>query len=140
MSLTQSSGNDEPSSNTQALLDWVKRHPQSAEEAQGRKKELSRLLYKAEQDNNKHSNLKKTPEPQGSHQPIQDQVKDLIMENVNTVYEGATRAHSKITIEMMADLLTAIEEEPAMTQAKMAEFFSKNYNISISGPTISRKL
>ncbi|CAH7690580.1 hypothetical protein PPACK8108_LOCUS25970, partial [Phakopsora pachyrhizi] len=49
-------------------------------------------------------------------------------------------AHSKITIEMMADLLTAIEEEPAMTQAKMAEFFNKNYNICVSGPTISRKL
>ncbi|KAI8460684.1 hypothetical protein BY996DRAFT_8391452 [Phakopsora pachyrhizi] len=118
MSLTQSSYNDEPSSNTQALLDWAKRHSQAAEEAQGIKKELSSLLYEAEQDNNKHSNLKKSltkaaskqsnpnkpaPEPQGSYRPIQDQLKDLIMD--------------KITIEIMADLLTVIEEEPAMTQA-----------------------
>ncbi|KAI8453478.1 hypothetical protein BY996DRAFT_6542960 [Phakopsora pachyrhizi] len=99
MSLTKSFCNDEPSSNTQALLDWAKRYSQAAEEAQGRKKELSRLLYEAEQDNKKHSNLEKSltkaaskhsnpnkpaPEPQCSHQPIQDQVKDLIMENVNT--------------------------------------------------------
>ncbi|KAI8462071.1 hypothetical protein BY996DRAFT_8403510 [Phakopsora pachyrhizi] len=33
MSLTQSSCNDEPSSNTQALLDQAKRHSQAAEEA-----------------------------------------------------------------------------------------------------------
>ncbi|CAH7670701.1 hypothetical protein PPACK8108_LOCUS5425 [Phakopsora pachyrhizi] len=51
----------------------------AAEEAQGRKKEPSRLLYEAEQDNNKHSNLKKS-----SNQPIPDEVKDLIMDNFNT--------------------------------------------------------
>ncbi|KAI8447273.1 hypothetical protein BY996DRAFT_8686053 [Phakopsora pachyrhizi] len=114
MSLTQSSCNDKPSSNTQTLLDWAKRHSKAAEEAQGRKKELSRLLNEAEQDNNKHSNLKKSltkavskhsdpnkpaPEPQGSHQPIQDQVKDLIMENVNTGSMNQREAARKFKVD-----------------------------------------
>ncbi|KAI8444339.1 hypothetical protein BY996DRAFT_8401632 [Phakopsora pachyrhizi] len=45
---------------TLRLLDWAKRHSQAAEEHNKEKKEQLRLLYEAEQDNNKHSNLKKS--------------------------------------------------------------------------------
>ncbi|KAI8447903.1 hypothetical protein BY996DRAFT_6499772 [Phakopsora pachyrhizi] len=170
--------------------DQAKFHGQAAKQAQERKKELSRLLFESEKENIRHLNLKnsltnaasqhKNPnelpaEPRRPHQPIQGQVKDLVVNNVNggamrqvdaaknfQIHEQTVRrlikgsqekesgleppqkkkrgAHSKTTIEMMGDLLTTLEEEPAMTQKNMAEFLKTNYNINVSGPTTSRKL